>query len=149
MGNAGLEPLIFSGINTVEKMEELLAQWSNLSQTTETTKGIRQMAQATPTAIFSTKRLTSVRLIQALHRRNIRVPEDMAVLGFDDFELAEVLGTPLTVVRQSPSDVARAAAELLFRKIATVENGHAVDQQAAKTVFPTTLILRRSCGCTF
>jgi len=67
------------------------------------------------------KRISSVLLIQALHFHKIRVPEQIAVVGFDDFELAEVLGTPLTVVRQSPTDVAHTAAELLFKKISSVK----------------------------
>ena len=94
------------------------------------------------------KRISSVFLIQALHLHKLRVPEDIAVVGFDDFELAEVLGTPLTVVRQTPTGMARAAAELLFKKIANLQEGGAVPEtQAAKMLFPTELIIRRSCGC--
>jgi LacI family transcriptional regulator len=75
------------------------------------------------------------------------MPEDIAVVGFDDFELAEVLGTPLTVVRQSPTGMARAAAELLFKKIANLREGTGAEEQTAKMLFPTELIIRRSCGC--
>jgi LacI family transcriptional regulator len=93
------------------------------------------------------KRISSVLLIQALHFHKIRVPEQIAVVGFDDFELAEVLGTPLTVVRQSPTDVAHTAAELLFKKISSVKEGRLPEQKAAKVLFPVELIVRRSCGC--
>jgi len=77
----------------------------------------------------------------------LRVPEDIALVGFDDFELAEVLGTPLTVVRQSPTEIARAAAELLFKKIASVREGPSREMKASKMLFPVELVLRRSCGC--
>jgi len=104
-------------------------------------------AKDRPTAAFSLKRISSVYLIQALHLHKLRVPEHIAVVGFDDFELAEVLGTPLTVVRQTPARMARAAAELLFKKIANLQDGSATEAQSTKMLFPTDLIVRRSCGC--
>jgi LacI family transcriptional regulator len=131
---AGLEPILCDHVNTLEAMESLVLRWSS---------GKNQ-----PTAVFSVKRISSVLLIQALHFHKIRVPEQLAVVAFDDFELAEVLGTPLTVVSQSPTDVAHAAAELLFKKISTVKEGRLPAQKAAKVLFPVELIVRRSCGCT-
>jgi LacI family transcriptional regulator len=104
-------------------------------------------AKDRPTAAFSLKRISSVYLVQALHLQKLRVPDDLAVVGFDDFELAEVLGTPLTVVRQTPTGMARAAAELLFKKISNLQEGTVAETQAAKILFPTDLIIRRSCGC--
>jgi LacI family transcriptional regulator len=114
-------------------MQSLVSRWST--------------GKNRPTAVFSVKRISSVLLIQALHFYKIRVPEQIAVVGFDDFELAEVLGTPLTVVRQSPTDVAHTAAELLFTKISNVKEGRLPEQKPAKVLFPVELILRRSCGC--
>jgi LacI family transcriptional regulator len=130
---AGLQPILFTNVNTLEAMQALVSRWS--------------IAKDRPTAAFSLKRISSVYLIQALHLHKLRVPEDIAVVGFDDFELAEVLGTPLTVVRQTPTGMARAAAELLFKKIANLQAGAAVEGQTAKMLFPTELIIRRSCGC--
>jgi len=132
MRNAGLEPILFSHVNTLEDMQALALRWS--------------AGKDRPTAAFSLKRISSVYLIQALHLHKLRVPDDIAVVGFDDFELAEVLGTPLTVVRQTPTGMARAAAELLFKKIANLQEGIA-ETQTAKMLFPTDLIIRRSCGC--
>jgi LacI family transcriptional regulator len=68
------------------------------------------------------------------------VPEDIAVVGFDDFELADVLGTPLTVVRQIPTGIARAAAEPLFKKIANLQQGAVAEAQTATMLFHTDLI---------
>src|ERR1700691_298906 len=133
MRNAGLEPILFSHVNTLEAMQALVLRWS--------------AAKDRPTAAFSLKRISSVYLIQALHLHKLRVPEHIAVVGFDDFELAEVLGTPLTVVRQTPARMARAAAELLFKKIANLQDGAMAEAQTAKMLFPTELIIRRSCGC--
>ena len=133
MRNAGLEPILFCHVNTLEAMQALVLRWS--------------AAKDRPTAAFSLKRISSVYLIQALHLHKLRVPEHIAVVGFDDFELAEVLGTPLTVVRQTPARMARAAAELLFKKIANLQDGSATEAQSTKMLFPTDLIIRRSCGC--
>ena len=133
MRNAGLDPILFIQVNSLEVMQALAQRWS--------------AAKDRPTAVFSPKRISSVYLIQALHLHKLRVPEDVAVVGFDDFELAEVLGTPLTVVRQTPARMARAAAELLFKKIANLQEGAVSETQTAKMLFPTDLIIRRSCGC--
>jgi LacI family transcriptional regulator len=133
MRSAGLQPIVFRHINTLEAMQALVLRWS--------------AAKERPTAAFALKRISSVYLIQALHLHKLRVPEDIAVVGFDDFELAEVLGTPLTVVRQTPTRMAGAAAELLFKKIANLQDGASAEAQNTKMLFPTDLIIRRSCGC--
>jgi LacI family transcriptional regulator len=133
MRSAGIQPILFSHVNTLEAMQALVLRWSE--------------AKDLPTAAFSMKRITSVHLIQALHLHKLRVPQDIAVVGFDDFELAEVLGTPLTVVRQTPNGMARAAAELLFKKIVNLQDGKPAQAQSTKMLFPTELIIRRSCGC--
>ena len=52
----------------------------------------------------------------------------------------------LTVVRQSPTEIAREAAELLFKKIAGLSEGSHREMQASKILFRAQLILRRSCG---
>jgi len=133
MRNAGLEPILFTQVSSLEVMQALAQRWS--------------AAKDRPTAVFCLKRISSVYLIQALHLHKLRVPENVAVVGFDDFELAEVLGTPLTVVRQTPTGMARAAGELLFKKIANLQEGAVSETQTAKMLFPTDLIIRRSCGC--
>lgn len=133
MRAAGLEPLVHRDVNSIDAMQSLVRRWST--------------ATDRPAAVFSMKRISSAYLIQALHRYKLRVPRDIAVVGFDDFELAEVLGTPLTVIRQCPTEMARAAAELLFKKISGLQDGTAVDTQPSKMLFPTELIIRQSCGC--
>jgi LacI family transcriptional regulator len=133
MLGAGLRPILFGNVDTLEAMRSLILRWKS-----DTDR---------PTAVFTVKRIASVELIQSLHLHKLRVPEDIAVVGFDDFELAEVLGTPLTVVRQSPTEIAYAAAELLFKKIASLREDPSQEMQASKILFRAQLILRRSCGC--
>ena len=133
MRDAGLQPILCTDVNSLEAMQALVLRWMT--------------GKDRPTAVFSVKRISSVYLIQALHLHKVRVPEDIAVIGFDDFELAEVLGTPLTVVRQSPTEMARTAAEILFNKIANMQANQLPDQKTVKMLFPAELVVRRSCGC--
>ena len=76
------------------------------------------------------------------------MPQDIAMVGFDDFDLAEALAPPLTVVAQSTADLARSATELLFKQIDRLQQGEGAEYRPVKTLFPTTLIIRESCGCT-
>lgn len=133
MHSAGLEPQVYGDLNSLERMEELVNRWAT--------------ARKRPSAVFAAQRISSIRLIQALHRSKLRIPDDVAVVGFDDFELADVLGTPLTVVSQSPASLAQSAAELLFKQIERIQQNPHAEHHPAKVIFPTRLIVRASCGC--
>jgi LacI family transcriptional regulator len=133
--HAGMASVLHKDIDSLAAMHSLVQGWKE--------------KQNWPRAIFAAKHITTVFLIQALHRQKLRVPQDIALVGFDDFELAEVLGTPVTVVRQSPTKLARTAAEILFQKILSSPQDRQPDTQPAKTMFPAELVVRRSCGCAF
>jgi LacI family transcriptional regulator/LacI family repressor for deo operon, udp, cdd, tsx, nupC, and nupG len=70
-----------------------------------------------PTALFVCNNLMMVGALAALHHRQLRIPQDMALVGFDDFPWAEALDPPPTVVRQPAYEVGRQAMELLLRRI--------------------------------
>jgi len=70
-----------------------------------------------PTALFVCNNLMTVGALAALHHRGLRVPQDVAVVGFDDLPWAEALDPPPTVVRQPAYEVGRQAMELLLRRI--------------------------------
>jgi LacI family transcriptional regulator len=96
------------------------------------------------TAIFSTNYRTSVFLLRALSEHKLRIPNDVALIGFDDFDLATVIAPPLTTVGQSPVDLARRAARLLMDRIQERRDG--VEMAPEKIMLPATLIIRDSCG---
>jgi LacI family transcriptional regulator len=68
-----------------------------------------------PTAVIASNDLTAIGAIGALHRRNLRVPEDISVVGFDDIEISAFLHPALTTVRLSRAAIADRAFQALFR----------------------------------
>jgi LacI family transcriptional regulator/LacI family repressor for deo operon, udp, cdd, tsx, nupC, and nupG len=70
-----------------------------------------------PTALFALNNLMTIGALDAIHQRNLKVPTDIAIVGFDDLPFAEALDPPLTVVRQPAYDVGRQAMELLLKRI--------------------------------
>jgi signal transduction histidine kinase len=75
-----------------------------------------------------------------LRYRGVRVPEDIAVVGFDDIGEGQYQGIPLTTVRQLFYTAGQQAARTLLRQIRGLE-------VPARSVAPTELVIRRSCGC--
>jgi len=122
---------------------EVFTKVVNLEAASAWLKGIAGKADR-PTAIFSTNYRTSVLLLRALSEQKMRIPNDMAMIGFDDFDLATVIAPPLTTVGQSPVDLARRAARLLMDRIQEVRIG--AESVPAKIMLPATLIIRESCG---
>lgn len=91
-------------------------------------------------AIFTGDDEAAVGALQALQAGGRRVPEEVAVVGFDDQNLASVINPPLTTVHTPTAEVGRAAAEQLLRLIRT-------EQADLLTLLPTEIVIRRSCGC--
>ena len=70
-----------------------------------------------PTALFALNNLMTIGALGAIHQRSLKVPDDIAIVGFDDLPFAEALNPPLTVVRQPAYEVGRQAMELLLKRI--------------------------------
>jgi LacI family transcriptional regulator len=67
-----------------------------------------------PTAVFCANDLVALGVLQVMIRYGIRVPQDMAIVGYDDIEFASAAAIPLTSVRQPRHLMGRTAAELLL-----------------------------------
>jgi LacI family transcriptional regulator len=103
-----------------------------------------------PDAIFATKNSTTIFAFEVLQRFSIRVPETVALLGFDDFELASTVRPSISVIQQPAEEIGRRAAEILFDQLSTERKSgaSAAQRQARRITLETRLIQRSSCGCT-
>jgi len=93
-----------------------------------------------PTAVFVASDTVALGALQAIQEAGLRVPQDMAVCGFDDIPLAKFLTPSLTTVQLPAYGLGFAAAELLIRMISKdmIRNPH--------VILSTELIIRNSCG---
>ena len=94
-----------------------------------------------PRAIVCANDQTAIGVLYALDRHGLRVPQDVAVTGFDDIPVARHLQTQLTTVRQRIRELGATAFEVLYSMI------NRETPATRDVVLPTTLIRRRSCGC--
>jgi LacI family transcriptional regulator len=74
-----------------------------------------------PTALFVCNSLMTLGALATIHQRGLRVPHDVAIVGFDDLPWAEALDPPLTVVRQPAYEVGRQAMDMLLKRIMAPE----------------------------
>ena len=81
-------------------------------------------------------------IIRALTEVGLRVPNDIAVVGFDDQDPSAYFQPPLTTVRQPMREIGMEASRLLFRRL----NEPAMDPARQRIVLEPTLIVRESCG---
>ncbi|MFL5825928.1 MAG: LacI family DNA-binding transcriptional regulator [Thermoleophilaceae bacterium] len=88
-----------------------------------------------PTALFSSNNRNTIGVLRALRD----APSPVALVGFDDFELADMLATPVTVVRNAPEEMGRIAAELAYARL----EGDAAGGPARRTI-PCELVPRGS-----
>jgi LacI family transcriptional regulator len=97
-----------------------------------------------PTALFTLNNVTTTSALHVLQRENISVPRELAMIGFDDFDLASLLAVPLTAVRQPAAELGRSAARLLLDWI---RFGLHAEYLSPRVILPTELVIRQSCGC--
>jgi signal transduction histidine kinase/DNA-binding LacI/PurR family transcriptional regulator/AraC-like DNA-binding protein len=91
-------------------------------------------------AIVAAHDMDAIGIIEALEARHVRVPEEVAVVGFNDMVEARTVTPPLTTVRSPVYEMGKQAAELLLARIAgaaTPRRVHLVPQ----------VVVRQSCGC--
>lgn len=72
-----------------------------------------------PTAVFAVSDMLAIGAIKAFRRANLRVPEDIAVVGFDDIPIAEVFEPTLTTIAQPMQALGAGAVELLLSQLNT------------------------------
>jgi LacI family transcriptional regulator len=91
-----------------------------------------------PTAIFVASDIQAVGAMKAIRESDLHIPEDMAMVGFDDIEMAQYIG--LTTMRQPMFQMGRLAVERLVERISGGQSN------SFHKTFHTELIIRESCG---
>ena len=94
-----------------------------------------------PDAIVCANDQMAIGVLRTLTARGIRVPDDIAIVGFDDIYPATLCDPPLTTVRQPIRGIGERACEQLIERIATPTLRPSVE------LLPTELVIRSSCGC--
>lgn len=93
-------------------------------------------------AVFAGDDESAIGVLNALAQAGKKVPQDVAVVGFDDTYLSAYLIPPLTTVRVPIEEVGQVAIRQLVRRIHGEPAEHLV-------LLPTELVIRQSCGCSY
>lgn len=92
-----------------------------------------------PDAIFTGNNLITLGALETIHKRKLKIPEQIAIIGFDDMYWSISLNPPLTAVRQPAYEIGKRAAEQLISRI----NDPA--RPTVSIVMKTELMIRNSC----
>lgn len=90
-----------------------------------------------PTAIFATSNLISLGAMRAITEENLRIPDDISIVAFDDQPYSDFLPTPMTTIRQKKEELGKLAINVLLNKIAGLKD-------KKRIVIPTELVVRNS-----
>ena len=93
-----------------------------------------------PTAIFAFSDELAIGVMQAARARGLRIPEDLAIVGYDNMEYSAHLSPRLTTIAQSPHTIGSAACRMLV----DILNGRQAEEN--KILIPVKLVIRDSCG---
>jgi GntR family transcriptional regulator of arabinose operon len=143
LDEAGLEydsSLVFQGllpylseVQVLEKPSPRLAEYDR-----EAIRGFLSRKDR-PSAVLVCNDIIAVQVLEVCREMEVRIPQDMAVVGFDDDTVAPLVTPPLTTVRQQRHEMGARAVSMLL----DVLNGKPVEQQV---FLPVELVVRESCG---
>lgn len=105
-------------------------------------EGLREYLHCvTPTAVVAVNDHIAAEVLLAAREFGLRVPDDLAIVGFDDSDVATLVEVPLTTVRQFALEMGRAAA----RRLLEILRGGG-DRETKRLIIPTELVVRDSTG---
>jgi LacI family transcriptional regulator len=102
---------------------------------------MQRLLPAHPDAVFAASDAMAQGAMQAIRAADLRIPQDIALVGFDDIPLAAHLQPPLTTVRQPIGRLGAVAVEHLINRLNDPEG-----DQPRGVLLPTELTIRASCG---
>jgi len=124
----------------LEPFGDLAGDWTSAGAARALQRRLASSSEV-PEAVVCGNDQMAVGAIHVLTAHGLRVPEDVAVVGFDDIPLARHLSPTLTTVRQPSRQLGAVAVETL---VALLEGAHLAKRDI---MLPTELIVRGSCGC--
>jgi len=156
IGYIGGPPLLTSGVERVLGYRDAVAALGLVDrdeyvqfgeQTWSAHSGAEAMERllaldAPPTAVVTAGESFAFGALSACRARGVRVPDDLALVSFDDPPFGDLLDPPLTALRRNEEEMGRLAASLLLHALQAT-----VAPQPAEVRLPVELELRRSCGC--
>jgi LacI family transcriptional regulator/LacI family repressor for deo operon, udp, cdd, tsx, nupC, and nupG len=93
-----------------------------------------------PSALLVGNNLMTLGALEMIHQKGLRIPEEVAIVGYDDMPWALALNPPLTAVRQPGDEVGRRAMELLLQRIREPQ------RSVSLVMMQPELVVRKSCG---
>lgn len=95
-----------------------------------------------PEAVFTVNDMVAIGALKYLYHKGINVPADLALIGYDDIDMAAMLPVPLTTIYQCKIEVGKIAAQTLLERIATPTTA----RQVKRIILQPHLVIRKSCG---
>ena len=132
----------YSDAMTAAGLRPDIVSVTDVLQDTQTALRRAHASSHPPTALFGANNLITRHLLHSLQALGLHPPHPMALVGFDDFESADLLRPGITVVRQPAESMGRLAGELLFARLA--KDG--ADMPTKKMMLSVELVVRGSCG---
>ena len=133
MEAAGLEVLLDTSVKDYRSAERAIESFLS--------------ADHPPDAIFTLKNSTTIFAFESLQKFNVAIPASVALLGYDDFELASTVRPSISVVEQPIEEIARVAAEALFAGLLESRSAGAPPGKPRQITLDVHLVPRSSCGC--
>ncbi len=105
-------------------------------------RAMRQLLRMRPDAVFAGSDTMAMGVLRALREEGVRVPHDIAVVGFDGLTASEHSVPPLTTVRQPVAQTGARAVHILNELVSGTATSPVVE------IVPVELVVRESCGAT-
>lgn len=114
--------------------------YQNIEESTE--EAVRGLLKppAGMNALFTVNNYVAVNCLQAIHKMNLQIPQDIALTCFDDLDAFKFSHPPLTAVAQPLENIGEEAVKLLIKQLNGKKNS------AQTKILPTKLVIRKSCG---
>lgn len=104
---------------------------------------MQRLLPASPSAVFVASDTMAIGALRALRQAERQVPQDIALVGFDDIPIASAIDPPLTTVRQPIEQMGSMAVEVL---LSILEGSSGEEAPVQRIVLSTELVIRASCG---